>query len=211
MQNILTLPKNHTMTSVEVVEVINSLRPEDAAMLRHSHFMERCKRIAEELGQPSPRQGEYLSKSGQTQPCYLLDKEMSIILVASESAKVMQAIVRRWQELESQQLPLDYESSLRRLLAAEQERKRMLACITQQDEIIADKKLITNEGEEYHSVKRIKELNPNAVIGGRKLATSSAKLNIPPKALFTHYDINNPMVWHISVWVDAYPELEYPE
>jgi hypothetical protein len=50
MQNILTLPQNHTMTSVEVVEVINALRPETAAVLTHDNFMKRCVRVATELG-----------------------------------------------------------------------------------------------------------------------------------------------------------------
>ena len=71
MQNLLDLSNTQTMTSVEVVEVINSLRPTDASVLAHNNFMRRCERVAEELGAISPARGDYLDKQGQSRPCYL--------------------------------------------------------------------------------------------------------------------------------------------
>lgn len=76
MNNVMTMTNTQTMTSVEVVEVINSLRPKDAPILLHNNFMRRCERVAEELGAISPDRGDYLDKQGQSRTCYLLDKEM---------------------------------------------------------------------------------------------------------------------------------------
>lgn len=101
-------------------------------------------------------------------------------------------------------LPTDYVSALR-ALADETEQKIMLL------EENTEKRIITDEGEEYFSVKRIKELNPDAKIGGVKLARSADKLGIAAKPMFDHYDFTNPVTWHVSVWLDAYPQLNYPE
>ena len=101
-------------------------------------------------------------------------------------------------------LPVDYVSALR-ALADETEQKIMLL------EENTEKRIITDEGEEYFSAKRIKELNPDAKIGGVKLARSAAKLGIAAKPMFDHYDFANPVTWHVSVWLDAYPQLNYPE
>ena len=101
-------------------------------------------------------------------------------------------------------LPTDYVSALR-ALADETEQKIMLL------EENTEKRIITDEGEEYFSAKRIKELNPDAKIGGVKLARSAAKLGIVAKPMFDHYDFANPVTWHVSVWLDAYPQLNYPE
>ena len=101
-------------------------------------------------------------------------------------------------------LPTDYASALR-ALADETEQKIMLL------EENTEKRIITDEGDEYFSVKRIKDLNQGAIIGGVKLAKSAAKLGIPAKPMFDHYDFVNPVTWHVSVWLDAYPQLNYPE
>ena len=83
----------------------------------------------------------------------------------------------------------------------------MLALIETQTEL----QIETDRGEEYFSTKRIKELNNGAKIGGGKLSRSAIKLDIPAKPMFVHYDINAPIAWHILVWQDAYPNLNYPQ
>ena len=101
-------------------------------------------------------------------------------------------------------LPIDYVSALR-ALADETEQKIMLL------EENTEKRIITDEGDEYFSVKRIKDLNQGAIIGGVKLAKSASKLGIPAKPMFDHYAFTNPVTWHVTVWLDAYPQLNYPE
>jgi phage regulator Rha-like protein len=91
-----------TMTSREVVQIINSLRPEGKAELRHDHFVAKLLKLKEELNLPNIWGVEYLDKKGEKRPEYLLDKEACMIMVASETPKVLQAIIRRWQELEAQ-------------------------------------------------------------------------------------------------------------
>ena len=82
----------------------------------------------------------------------------------------------------------------------------MLALIETQTEL----QIETDRGEEYFSTKRIKELNNGVRIGGGKLARYATKLGIPAKPMFAHYPINAPTAWHISVWLAAYPNLNYP-
>jgi hypothetical protein len=187
----------------------------DLLAVDHSKAMKKVTDMAQDVDFGSVAKMEIAyNLAGQTTETYLLNKRQSIAVASRLNTSLLMKIIDRWQELEEVQqraLPQTHIEAVRAYLETLETVETQKLTLVQQMGVIEDKKVITNEGEEYHSVKRIKELNPNAVIGGRKLATSSAKLNIPPKALFTHYDINNPMVWHISVCVDAYPELEYPE
>jgi phage regulator Rha-like protein len=90
------------MTSREVVEIINSLRPEGKAELLHKNFLAKLLKLKEELAELNIQPGEYLDKNNQKRQEYLLDKEACMLMVASETPKVLQAIIRRWQDLENQ-------------------------------------------------------------------------------------------------------------
>ena len=90
-----------TMTSLEVVDVINSYRDVDAAQLQHNDFLRKVRKTADELGLRNISQSSYRNSQNKKQPMLLLDKETCFIMVASETPKVLQAIIKRWLELES--------------------------------------------------------------------------------------------------------------
>lgn len=95
-----------TMTSREVVAIINSLRPKDRAELLHKNLLATIKNIVEELPELNIQLGYYLDSNKQERPEYLLDKESSLLVVSGESLKVRHAIIKRWQELEAKQQSL---------------------------------------------------------------------------------------------------------
>ncbi len=98
----LLIPSSvQTMTSREVVAVINSLRPEGKAELRHDHFVAKLLALKEELDLPNFREVEYVAPNNAKYTQYLLDKETCLLMVASETPKVLHAIIKRWQELEA--------------------------------------------------------------------------------------------------------------
>ena len=185
--------------------------------------------LARRLNVPTQTLKDYLNRRGKTQQNQSLDADSVLDTVVyfalnaqnptQEAEDLLTAIsragVKAWLYTEAgyavsaspvkpMALPVDYVSALR-ALADETEQKIMLL------EENTEKRIITDEGEEYFSAKRIKELNPDAKIGGVKLARSAAKLGIVAKPMFDHYDFANPVTWHVSVWLDAYPQLNYPE
>ena len=46
---LMNMTSTMTMTSLEVVDVINSYRDEDAPQLRHDDFLRKVRKIADEL------------------------------------------------------------------------------------------------------------------------------------------------------------------
>jgi hypothetical protein len=101
MQDISKLT-TQTMTSMEVVKIINEMREEGQAELAHSDFMKKAvKVIGEGIGNYSDT---YVHpQNGQTYPCYRLPKREVHLMVMSESYKIQAAIYDRWQELEERE------------------------------------------------------------------------------------------------------------
>ena len=98
---LMNMTSTMTMTSLEVVGVVNSLRDEGAAQLRHDDFLRKVRKIADELGLGNISESSYRNSQNKKQPCLLLDKKACLLMVASETPKVLQAIIDRWLELEA--------------------------------------------------------------------------------------------------------------
>lgn len=110
------------MLSTEIVKIINDLREDGAAVLRHSTFMEKIVKV---LGEKHSAEfsAQYKDSTGRVLPCYALPKREANLMVMSESYKVQAAVYDRMVELESKPLTtaeMLYQSSL---LLLEQERK----------------------------------------------------------------------------------------
>lgn len=83
-----------TMSSLEIAEMCEK---------RHSHVMTDIKTMLEQLEINSAKfSAQYKDKSGKTNPCFKLDKEMSLTLVTGYNVKLRHKIIKRWQELENQ-------------------------------------------------------------------------------------------------------------
>ena len=98
---LMNMTSTMTMSSLEVVEVINYFRDEDAVKLTHGDFLKKARKIKEELSLGNISEGTYKNSRNQKQPCLLLDKKACLLMVASETPKVLQAIIDRWLELEA--------------------------------------------------------------------------------------------------------------
>lgn len=90
-----------TMTSLEIVEVINSLRNEGKVELRHDHFMSK---VAKVLGKAAPKflgTAFYLANGAKReQSIYNLPKREAELMVMSESYEVQAKVYDRMAELE---------------------------------------------------------------------------------------------------------------
>ena len=95
----LSTQTQQTMLSTEIVKIINDMREEGAAELRHDHFMAKVEKV---LGADAPKfRGIYLDAYKREKPCYALPKREANLMVMSESYKVQAAVYDRMVELET--------------------------------------------------------------------------------------------------------------
>ena len=98
--NQLTINATATMSSIELVEVINGHREEGKAELRHDHFMVK---LEKHPGIDSPKfLGQYKDSTGRTLKCYHLPKRECELMVMSESLTVQTKVYDRMTALEQQ-------------------------------------------------------------------------------------------------------------
>ncbi len=112
-----------TMSSVELVDVINSARDEGKPQLRHDTFLNKIAKVLGDNGQNF--MGVYKGGNGQDRPCYYLPKREANLMVMSESYAVQAKVYDRMTELEaapapSFALPATFAAALR-LAAAQAE------------------------------------------------------------------------------------------
>ncbi len=89
-----------TMSSIELVGVINELRAKGKAELRHDNFI---KKVESHPGIDSPKfLGEYKDSTGRPLKCYNLPKRECELLVMSESLAVQTRVYDRMAALEQQ-------------------------------------------------------------------------------------------------------------
>jgi len=101
MQNLIS-NTSKTMSSVELVKIINDMRDDGKPVLAHTDFMTRINRVAKEIGD-SFETGTYLDVQNKPRPCFFLSSRISKLMVMSESVKVQLAVLDRVTELESSQ------------------------------------------------------------------------------------------------------------
>lgn len=111
-----------TMSSREIAKLCEK---------QHYHVKRDIETMFEQLEMDVSKFGYiYLDGMNRQQTEYLLNKDLTLTLVSGYNVKVRHAIIQRWQELENQQpkldLPQDYLSALKALVASE-EQKQLLA------------------------------------------------------------------------------------
>lgn len=99
----IAVPAPATMSSLELVELINEMREPGQAELAHSDFM---KKVVKVLGESNAGNFSGIYKDGRNRdkPCYRLPKREASLMVMSESYKVQAAVYDRMVELESKSL-----------------------------------------------------------------------------------------------------------
>jgi hypothetical protein len=90
---------NITMTSIELVDFINSQRKEGDAELRHDHFFVKVSKV---LGDDAPKfLGTQNYGNGNTRSIYTLPKRESCLMAMSYSYEIQAKVFDRMTELES--------------------------------------------------------------------------------------------------------------
>lgn len=213
MQQLMTMTSNQTMTSKELVEVINAIRKEEGndTEIQHKEVLRRIRSFDQILGQRDSTPSDYIDSQGKTQPMLLLSKRASMLAVSSESPRINLAIIDRWQQLEMQARPLTYIESLELLLASEKEKEALRIENLKTTVALDHKKDITNEGNDYFTIASVKPLNQGIKLSGSKLTQESYDQELLPKQLFGMYGVNTPNAYHKEVWEAVYPEIILPE
>lgn len=119
--NTLTQNNIKTMSSREIAELCDK---------RHDHVKRDIEVMLNQLELDIPKFGRiYFDSMNRQQTEYLLDKNLTITLVAGYNAKIRYLIIQRWQELEananSPVIPQSFADALQ--LAADQARQLELA------------------------------------------------------------------------------------
>lgn len=128
LENNLVLNDNKTMSSVELVKIINDMRDEGKPVLRHSHFMDRIDRVSNEVGIPFQRHTHINEQNNQSYPCALLCLRLAKLMTMTESVKVQLAVLDRVTELENannNKLPSNYIEALSLLIESEKAKEAL--------------------------------------------------------------------------------------
>ena len=106
MPNLTTMNQTQTMSSLELVKIINTIREEEGNTIKVEHytFMEKIKKVLEEVHQNFL--GYYIASNGKQNPCYYLPKRESTLMVISESYKIQAAVYDKMVELEQENTKL---------------------------------------------------------------------------------------------------------
>ena len=122
---MLTIHNTQTMSSIELVKIINEMRDETSAKLRHDNF---CVKIRKVLGNEAPKfLGVHKDQQDIERPCYYLPKRECHLMVMSESYKVQAAVYDRMAELEAGQVYIPQpEDQIRNALTFLEGAARML-------------------------------------------------------------------------------------
>ena len=110
MSELTILASAKTMLSTEIVKIINEMREEGAAELRHTTFMEKIKKVLGEIDAQKFLH-IYFDAYKREKPCYALPKREASLMVMSENYKVQAAVYDRMVELEQKPV-FDYTTVL---------------------------------------------------------------------------------------------------
>ena len=117
------------MTSMEIVDVINELREDDAAEMLHKNFMVK---LEKHPGIDSAKfLAQYKDSTGRTLKCYRLPKRESELMVMSESLAVQARVYDRMTELEVKQVQPVALSKMDILKLAMESEEGRLAAVAQ--------------------------------------------------------------------------------
>ena len=81
---LMNMTSAMTMTSLEVVAVINSLRDEGAVRLPHCDLLKKIRKLLSSTGFVAT-ESTYVNSRNQTQPCYVMDAANAQIMINTYS------------------------------------------------------------------------------------------------------------------------------
>lgn len=94
------------------------------------------------------------------------------------------------------------------LTLIENQEKMQLELVMKQ-EIIDQKLIVTNENPEYRTVATMRKLDPDGIYDGNLLTRKRLELGLPHSQLYAPDGYPTVNTYHIRVWKDTYPHLEF--
>lgn len=170
------LNKNGRITSIELVEIINTFRQiekgEKYKELQHRDFTRKIKKELETLeilgleGVRNISQSSYVDSQGKTQPCYSLNRDGMLQMLNSESPLVRYKTIEYINKLEDQlkekdipKLPQTYKEALIALVQS----------IEEKEKLEAEKNKLIHQNKTYTSTEIAKELGFKSAIKFNKI------------------------------------------
>ena len=221
MQNLVTAQSNVTMSSREIAELTGK---------EISHVHRDIRAMLDQLDDPKMDHVDFVEVKdtrGYTSE-YLLNHDLSVLLITGYDVNARYAVIKRWKELEVMQapkLPTSYIEALQALIQSEQsrieaERVAQLAIATKAEigsrrEATAmntaskavkkanDLEIQLDQSKQYCTIKRMEMLNHGQKFEWRLLKSTSIDLGVMPIDVF---DANYGTVkaYHKDVWLEAY-------
>ena len=216
-----------TMTSLELVDYINSQRGEGEAELRHDHFMAKVPKV---LGEAAPKfsgTAFYVNGTGAQveRAIYRFPKREACLMAMSYSYELQAKVFDRMTELEQRNAPviampnfsnpaeaarawaLEYEArQLAERTKAEIGTRREATAMNTASQAVKKATALEREldkAKDYASVKRMEMLYHGTRFNWRLLKSAAAEMGVPAIDVF---DANYGTVkaYHASVWMEAY-------
>ena len=206
-KDLVTMNNKKTMSSLEIVKIINDLRDDDKPEIKHKHFLNKVKKV---IGEPAENMaGQYRAGNGQMQPCYYLPKRECHLMVMSESYKVQAAVYDRMTELEE---VISYPEALRRLADSIE-----ITQLALENQKIAEAKaeilrIELDKSKDFATIKKVAEYNGIGwqTIEWRELKDANVRISGKQEKIF---DANFPQgvnTYHRDAWHEVYPDLDFP-
>lgn len=193
--NIQAFNSAPTMSSIEMVEFINSHRKEGEADLRHDNFMAKVPKV---LGEEDALilKGIYKDAYGRDKPCYRFPKREACLMAMSYSYDLQAKVYDRMTALEDQQklitLPNFSNPAEAARAWAEQYEARLIAEKTKAE--IGGRREATAMNTASQAVKKANSLEI-------QLDRSKQYATVKRMEMLYHGQVN---AYHADVWMEVY-------
>ncbi len=164
--NEISINATQTMSSMEIVDLINANREPGSAVLQHKHFRDKVLKV---LGENLAAEfsAVRIDDRGKKQPCYNLPKREATLMVMSESYKVQAAVYDRMEKLEHRLVGIEM-TYLARTSAAAIVLAKAFGFTGNQALLSADR-----------AVKKATNISPLELLGSDLIAESKDRLLTP--------------------------------
>lgn len=212
-----------TMTSLELVDYINSQRGEGEATLAHSDFL---KKVPQVLGDGAGNFSfTYRDVQNKERPCYRFPKREACLMAMSYSYDLQAKVFDRMTELEQRNSPviampnfsnpaeaarawaLEYEARVHaEATKAEIGSRREATAMNTASQAVKKAAQLEREldkSKEYASVKRMEMLYHGTRFNWRLLKDASTEMGVPAIDVFDQ-NYGTVKAYHASVWMAAY-------
>jgi len=189
--------------------------------------MRDIKKMLDELGQLKFEPSSYTNEQNKSQPCYNLDQDLTLTLVAGYKVRFRHAIIKRWRELENNMPRIDFgnPAEAARNWALQYERAQQAEEIAQAAiltrNVLNDTKTATALNTSSQAVKKANKLERELGVlkthvsikfmsalykksfNWRLLKSTSIEMEMLPIEIF---DANYGTVkaYHVEVWRETY-------